>query len=488
MPRARVEVAVGDDPGDDVAFLLAANPGSRPLPLTKVASGGELARAMLALRLVLTEAPPTLVFDEVDAGIGGEAAVAVGQALARLGASHQVLVVTHLPQVAAAADAQIGVAKKQGRERTSTTITVLDDESRVIELSRMLCGQPDSEAAREHARELLSASDPGSADVSVAPLGADGVPVIVGHRPARPSHQEPRPATASRRHRDHRPRRPRPGRGRGLVEAGVGAVVNVASSMTGRYPNVGPLLVAAAGIPLIDEADAAVFDRVQRGPVGVGGGRRRGAGRRHGRARRAPRPERGRRSGSRRSRRTMGGELERFAENTLEYLRHEQHLLLDSPDLPDVPVDFEGRQVLMVVRGTDYREDLAMLRSSGYLSEMKPVLIGVDGGADALLEVGIKPDVIIGDFDSVSEQALRCGASLVVHAYADGDAPGAARLDALGLPYTPLPRGRHQRGHRHAAGLRAGRRADRGGRHPQLDGGVPRQGPRRAWRRPSWCA
>jgi DNA repair protein RecN (Recombination protein N) len=162
MPRARVEVAVGDDPGDEVAFLLAANPGSRPLPLTKVASGGELARAMLALRLVLTEAPPTLVFDEVDAGIGGEAAVAVGQALARLGASHQVLVVTHLPQVASAAHAQIGVAKKQGRERTSTTITVLDDESRVIELSRMLSGQPDSEAAREHARELLSTSDPGA--------------------------------------------------------------------------------------------------------------------------------------------------------------------------------------------------------------------------------------------------------------------------------------------------------------------------------------
>jgi uncharacterized membrane-anchored protein len=132
----------------------------------------------------------------------------------------------------------------------------------------------------------------------------------------------------------------------------------------------------------------------------------------------------------------MGGELERFAQNTLEHLRLEQHLLLDSPDLPDVPVDFEGRQVLLVVRGTDYREDLAMLRSSGYLSDMKPVLIGVDGGADALLEAGSKPDVIIGDFDSVSDTALRCGASLVVHAYADGNAPGAARLDALGLPYT----------------------------------------------------
>jgi uncharacterized membrane-anchored protein len=136
------------------------------------------------------------------------------------------------------------------------------------------------------------------------------------------------------------------------------------------------------------------------------------------------------------SRRTMGGELERFAQNTLEYLRVEQHLLLDSPELPDVAVDFEGRQVLLVVRGTDYREDLAMLRSSGYLSDMKPVLVGVDGGADALLEAGSRPDVIIGDFDSVSDAALHCGASLVVHAYADGNAPGAARLDALGLPYT----------------------------------------------------
>src|SRR5690606_21093056 len=112
MPRARLEVQVdGPDPGDEVSILLAANPGSPPLPLTKVASGGELARTMLALRLVLTAGPPTLVFDEVDAGIGGEAAVAVGRSLASLGATHQVLVVTHLPQVAAFADHHIGVRK-----------------------------------------------------------------------------------------------------------------------------------------------------------------------------------------------------------------------------------------------------------------------------------------------------------------------------------------------------------------------------------------
>src|SRR5690606_1477547 len=108
MPNARVAVRVPDeDPGDDVELLLAANPGTPPLPLAKVASGGELARTMLALRLVLTSAPPTLVFDEVDAGIGGQAAVAVGRALSRLAAERQVLVVTHLPQVAAYADAQV---------------------------------------------------------------------------------------------------------------------------------------------------------------------------------------------------------------------------------------------------------------------------------------------------------------------------------------------------------------------------------------------
>jgi len=157
MPKARVEVEVrGDDPGDDVEILLAANPGAPPLPLAKVASGGELARTMLALRLVLTEAPPTLVFDEVDAGIGGQAAVAVGRALARLGRQHQVLVVTHLPQVAAYADAQVRVAKHTDDATTVSEVAVLDHEERVVELSRMLSGQPDSDAARRHAAELLA--------------------------------------------------------------------------------------------------------------------------------------------------------------------------------------------------------------------------------------------------------------------------------------------------------------------------------------------
>jgi len=160
MPGARLEVAVdGPGPADDVELLLAANRGSTPLPLAKVASGGELARAMLAARLVLTDAPPTLVFDEVDAGVGGEAAVAVGRALADLAGDHQVLVVTHLPQVAAFADHQVVVAKDDlvmgDSGQTVATAHQVSGGERVVELSRMLSGQPGSDTARDHAEELL---------------------------------------------------------------------------------------------------------------------------------------------------------------------------------------------------------------------------------------------------------------------------------------------------------------------------------------------
>jgi uncharacterized membrane-anchored protein len=121
-------------------------------------------------------------------------------------------------------------------------------------------------------------------------------------------------------------------------------------------------------------------------------------------------------------------------------MRRERSLILDTPDLPELEIDLTGRHVLIVVRGHDYKEDLNALRSN-YVREVRPVLIGVDGGADALLEVGLKPDVIIGDFDSVSNAALRCGAQLIVHAYAGGKAPGAQRLDELGVPYTLFPAG-----------------------------------------------
>ena len=159
MPRARLEVAVGEtEPGDEVTFGLGANPGEGVLPLAKVASGGELARAMLALRLVLTDAPPTMVFDEVDAGIGGEAARTVGAALAEVAGRHQVLVVTHLAQVAAFARCQLAVRKDVVSGRTVARTAAVEGEHRVVELARMLSGTPDSATARRHAEELLEAT------------------------------------------------------------------------------------------------------------------------------------------------------------------------------------------------------------------------------------------------------------------------------------------------------------------------------------------
>ena len=155
MAHAVIDVSVGQDPGDDVVFLLAANPGSPVMPLTKVASGGELARTMLALRLVLSSGPDTLVFDEVDAGIGGEAAVAVAQALALLGKRHQVLVVTHLPQVAAAGHAHIQVSKSVRSGKTYAQAATLGEEERIAEIARMLSGGVAEATALEHARELL---------------------------------------------------------------------------------------------------------------------------------------------------------------------------------------------------------------------------------------------------------------------------------------------------------------------------------------------
>jgi DNA repair protein RecN (Recombination protein N) len=160
MPAAHLEVviepgALTDDGADEVVFLLAPNPGEPAKPVVKAASGGELSRAMLALRLVLSEAPATLVFDEVDAGIGGEAGTAVGRLLADLGTRHQVLCVTHLAQVAAFADAQVVVEKQEEGGRTVASATAVAGDDRLTELSRMLAGVGESAHARSHAAELL---------------------------------------------------------------------------------------------------------------------------------------------------------------------------------------------------------------------------------------------------------------------------------------------------------------------------------------------
>jgi len=219
-----------------------------------------------------------------------------------------------------------------------------------------------------------------------------------------------------------------------LIEAGAAAVVNASASISGRYPNVGPLLLPAAGIPMIDHVGSEVMDQVADGSIITIRGSHliqddivvaEGAIQNMDTLT-ATLEE---------SRQSMGDELERFASNTLEYLRREGHLLVDNPDIPDIPVDFAGRHVLVVVRGVDYKKDLELLERSGYIREQKPLLIGVDGGADALLAMGKVPDVIIGDMDSVSEKALRCGAAMVVHGYADGRAPGAERLEEMGVDH-----------------------------------------------------
>ena len=158
MPTAAAEVAVSGEAGEVVELRLAANSGSPALPLAKVASGGELSRTMLAVGLVLTASPPVQLFDEVDAGVGGEAAHRIGEALAALADDRQVLVVTHLAQVAAYADHQLVVVKDDDGRHASTTVTPVDGDDRIVELSRMLSGSPESTTARGHAQELLRAA------------------------------------------------------------------------------------------------------------------------------------------------------------------------------------------------------------------------------------------------------------------------------------------------------------------------------------------
>jgi uncharacterized membrane-anchored protein len=218
----------------------------------------------------------------------------------------------------------------------------------------------------------------------------------------------------------------------GLVAAGVAAVVNADASISGRYPNGGPIRVVQAGIPLIDNVDEEVLERVREGEqLRVEGGEVwRGdelVTRGH------PLTADEVQTAMDSARAAIGGELERFAVNTLEYIQQEAKLTFDPIVLPPIKTMFRGRHALVVVRGLDYRTDLAALRP--YVREYQPVLIGVDGGADALLEMRMKPDIIIGDFDSVSERALATGAELIHHVHLDGRAPGRENLQAWGIPY-----------------------------------------------------
>ncbi|MFA5882307.1 MAG: putative cytokinetic ring protein SteA [Acidimicrobiia bacterium] len=218
----------------------------------------------------------------------------------------------------------------------------------------------------------------------------------------------------------------------GLIEAKVAAVVNAAPSISGRYPNLGPQRVVSAGIPLVDEVGSDLLDRVQEGDVlrVVDGEIWRGDELlATGKVRSLAEVEAAMES----ARSSIGAELERFAENTLEYIRKEARISFEPLELPPLHTKIQGRHALVVVRGHDYRSDLVALRA--YIREYRPVLIGVDGGADALLELGLKPDIIIGDFDSVSESALSTAKDLIHHVHPDGRAPGREQLVEWGVHY-----------------------------------------------------
>ena len=220
-----------------------------------------------------------------------------------------------------------------------------------------------------------------------------------------------------------------------LLESGVRVVVNVARSQTGRFPNPGPLLLVRGGVRLIDAPGAPLFDELSDGEdVSVRGASvfRNGSCLANGRTLGAE--ELARALAEQQSRVTEA--LEGFAENTLRYLRDEGRLLTEVVEFPPLETRFRDRHALVVARGPGHKRDLAIVRP--YVRDFKPVLIGVDGGADALLAAGMKPHVIVGDMDSVSDGALRCGAELIVHAYRDGAAPGAARLERLELQYASV--------------------------------------------------
>jgi uncharacterized membrane-anchored protein len=221
-----------------------------------------------------------------------------------------------------------------------------------------------------------------------------------------------------------------------LAARGALAVINVAESCTGRYPNAGPLVLARAGVRLIDAPAAPLFEELSDGDeVSVVGGEVHRNGTvlasgtvidlaaaseqlEHQRAR-------------------IDEALVAFAENTMEHAREEVELLSGKIELPSIRTSFRGRHALIVVRGTTYRRDLQALRA--YIEDTRPVLVGVDGGADAILEEGFVPDVVLGDMDSATDAVLASGAELLVHAYRDGEAPGEERLERLGLDFVTVP-------------------------------------------------
>jgi uncharacterized membrane-anchored protein len=217
-----------------------------------------------------------------------------------------------------------------------------------------------------------------------------------------------------------------------MIAAGVCAVINCAQSLSDRYPNVGPLMLAEAGIPLLDVADDRLFERCRDGdPIELCGGEVLLAGELVARGRQLGLAEL--RGHWRERQEEIGEALERFALNTIEHMREERELLGWRLRLPPLATEFRDRPALVVVRGAGYVEDLRALRS--YVHDACPVIVAVDGAVEGLLEAGLRPQMIVGDMDSASDDALRRGGELVVHAYRDGRAPGRERLQHLGLDH-----------------------------------------------------
>jgi uncharacterized membrane-anchored protein len=221
-----------------------------------------------------------------------------------------------------------------------------------------------------------------------------------------------------------------------LIEAEVAAVLNASPSSQGRYPNAGPLMLARAGIRLIDAPGAGLFERLKDGDrvrivdgaIFIGGEEVA-----RGRVLRVPELEREMQE----HRERIDEALAEFAENTVAHVREETDLLTGNIAFPPTRASFRDRHVLIVVRGDRHRRDLKALRA--YIRDVRPLIVAVDGGADGVLEAGLRPDVILGDMDSASDAALRCGAELIVHAYPDGRAPGRERLQEVGLDHQLVP-------------------------------------------------
>ncbi len=221
-----------------------------------------------------------------------------------------------------------------------------------------------------------------------------------------------------------------------LLEAKPSAVLNASPSTSGRYPNLGPGILLAAGVPLIDDLGTGIFSvtegdtlrvdpegNVYAGEVLIANG--------------IWQTEQSNARNMEEARKGMPAQLKAFASNTMEFVEKEQDLILDGIGMPDIRTQFQNRHALVVVRGYQFKEDLQALKH--YIREYRPIIIGVDGGADAILEAGLKLDMIVGDMDSVSDKALRSGAEIVVHAYRDGRAPGRKRVEDLGVEHLVFP-------------------------------------------------